>query len=100
MSPSRLLCNAAAAGAVGALSSKQGQKLGVPAQHCTALPCPAQHCTALPAGAVGFPVRPERIVSFLRDVEAGKQNRRINKSFLNAPLNHPISFSAPIVSLL
>lgn len=90
MSPSRLLCNAAAAGAVGALSSKQGQKLGVP----------AQHCTALPAGAVGFPVRPERIVSFLRDVEAGKQNRRINKSFLNAPLNHPISFSAPIVSLL
>lgn len=46
------------------------------------------------------PVCLERIISFLKDMEEGKQNRWINKSFLNAPFNHPISFSVLIVSLL
>lgn len=46
------------------------------------------------------PVRLERIISFLKDVEEGKPNRWINKSFLNAPFKHPISFSVLIMSLL
>lgn len=34
----------------------------------------------------------ERIISFLKDMGEGKQNRWINKSFLNAHFNHPVRF--------
>lgn len=39
-------------------------------------------------------------ISFLKDMGEGKQHRWINKSFLNALFNHPISFSVLIVPLL
>lgn len=42
----------------------------------------------------------EKNIIFLKDVGEGKLHRWINKSFLNAPFNHPISFSVLIVPLL
>lgn len=45
-------------------------------------------------------VRSERSVPFLKDMGEVKQPRWINKSFLNAPFNHPMSFSVLIVPLL
>lgn len=45
-------------------------------------------------------VRSERNIPFLKDMGEGKQHRWINKSFLNVPFNHPISFSVLIVPLL